>query len=57
MVERLYRRALEEGERSGLIPLPADRDRRMSHLRRGWYWGRQKFAERMLRLAEKMISA
>src|SRR5437879_4238705 len=24
-------------------------------LRRGWYWGRQSFAEKMLKLAEKTI--
>lgn len=53
MVERLDRRALEEGKRSGLVPLPAEVDRRMSHLRRGWYWGRQEFAQRMLKLAKK----
>jgi hypothetical protein len=34
----LDRCALEEGARSRLVPLPAEVDRRMSHLRRGWYW-------------------
>jgi REP element-mobilizing transposase RayT len=54
MVERLERRAVEEGfERSGLVPLPEKVDARCSHLRRGWYWGRESFAEKMLRLAEK----
>jgi putative transposase len=56
MVERLDRRALEEGSRSGLVSLPAEVDRRTSHLRRGWYWGSQEFARRMLRLGEKMIT-
>jgi putative transposase len=55
MVERLDRRALEEGKRSGLVPLSAEVDRRMSHLRRGWYWGRQEFAQRMLKLGKKII--
>ena len=35
MVEPLDRRALEEGKRSGLVPLPAEVDRRMSHLNSG----------------------
>ncbi len=30
-------------------------DARCSHLRRGWYWGSQDFAERMLKLAEKTL--
>ena len=55
-MERLDRRALAEGKRSGLVPLPAEVDRRMSHLRRGWYWGRQEFAQRMLKLGKKMIT-
>ena len=55
MVERLDRMILEEGDSSGLVPLPAEVDARMSHLRRGWYWGRQEFGERMLKLAEKLV--
>jgi putative transposase len=56
MVERLERRAVEEGfTRAGLVPLPGEIDARCSHLRRGWYWGRQSFAERMLRLAEGLL--
>ena len=51
MVERLDRRILAEGDRSGLVPLPAEVDARMSHLRRGWYWGRQEFGQQMLKLA------
>ena len=27
--------------------LPAEADARCSHLRRGWYWGSQAFAERL----------
>jgi putative transposase len=49
MVEELDRRALSEGRQSGLVPLP-DVDARMSHLRRGWYWGRQEFAEKLRRI-------
>lgn len=55
MVERLDRRILEEGDRSGLVPLPAEVDARMSHLRRGWYWGRQEFGQQMLKLAGKLV--
>jgi hypothetical protein len=33
-MERLDRWILEEGDRSGLVPLPAEVDERMSHLRR-----------------------
>jgi putative transposase len=52
IVERLDRRALEEGKRSGLVPLPAEADRRMSHLS---IWGRQEFAQGMLKLGKKII--
>lgn len=50
MVADLDRRALEEGDRSGLVPLPDEADARMSHLRRGWYWGRQEFGEKLRRM-------
>ena len=50
MVEELDRRSLSEGRKSGLVPLPAEVDARMSHLRRGWYWGRQEFAQRLRRI-------
>jgi REP element-mobilizing transposase RayT len=55
MVERLDRRILEEGDGSGLVPLPDEVDARMSHLRRGWYWGRQEFGQQMLKLAGKLV--
>ena len=56
LVERLERRAVEEGlARSGLVALPEEADARCSHLRRGWYWGRQSFAEQMLKLAGKTL--
>jgi REP element-mobilizing transposase RayT len=56
MVERLERRAVEEGARScGVVPLPEEMDARCSHLRRGWYWGSQSFGERLLQLAEQAL--
>ena len=33
----------------------AEADARRSHLRRGWYWGSQAFAERALNLGEAML--
>jgi len=56
MVERLERRALEEGNaRAGVVAVSDEVDARTSHLRRGWYWGSQSFAEKMLKLAEKTL--
>ncbi len=56
MVESLDRRALEEGlERAGIPPSAPEVDRRLSHLRRGWYWGSQQFAQRVLRLADAAL--
>jgi len=56
MVERLDRRAVEEGSKAcGLVALPEEVDARCSHLRRGWYWGSQSFAERMQKLAGKTL--
>ena len=37
------------------MPLPQGADGRMSHLRRGWYWGRQQFAEWALEFADALI--
>lgn len=57
MVESLDRCALEEGlERAGIPPSECEVDRRRSNLRRGWYWGSQKFAERVLKLSEAVLS-
>jgi putative transposase len=53
-VEHLDTRAREQGRRAGVIE-PRE-DRRHSHLRHGWYWGSQAFAERMLQLAGKGIT-
>jgi putative transposase len=55
LVEYLDRRAAHEGRQSGLVPLPKDADARMSHLRRGWYWGRQEFAQWALKFAEGLV--
>ncbi len=56
MVERLDRRAVEEKIKKCGIPLiPEDVDARCSHLRRGWYWGSQEFAEKLRKLSEKLI--
>ena len=48
-VERLDAIARSEPYRDCGVP-PAPLDRRLSHLRRGWYWGSQAFAEKMLAL-------
>lgn len=53
-VAHLDQRAREEGMRKAGVVAP-ERDRRRSHLRHGWYWGSQAFAERMLRLAEEAL--
>ncbi len=54
--ERLDRRAVQEGRKgAGLPPLEEEVDLRMSHLRRGWYWGCQAFAERILALGEAAV--
>ena len=55
MVERLDKRAAEERERSGFVAVDAGADKRGSHLRRGWYWGKQAFAENLMKLGEAAI--
>jgi len=35
--------------------VPEEVDARCSHLRRGWYWGSQEFAGKLLKLSEKLI--
>ena len=57
MVEELDRRALSEGRQSDLVPLPEEVDARMSHLRRGWYWGSQEFAEKLREMLGKKMDA
>lgn len=55
MVEHLDQRGADQGRKSGWVPVPRGQDGRLSHLRRGWYWGRQEFAERVLNLAAPLI--
>ncbi len=56
MVERLDRRAVEEEAMACGVPmLPGEMDSRTSHLRRGWFWGSQAFAEKMLKLAADLL--
>ena len=55
LFERLDKRAAEERERSGWVTVDADADKRGSHLRRGWYWGKQAFAERLMKVGEAAI--
>ena len=56
LVSYLDRRILEEGKRSGKVTRAEAMDRRMSDLKRGWYWGRQEFGEKMLKRGRKLIS-
>ncbi len=56
MVERLDRRAVQEEAKSCGVPLLSDEaDARCSHLRRGWYWGTQAFAEKLRELAAAVL--
>jgi len=55
MIERLDKRAVEERERSGWVAVDAEADKRGSHLRRGWYWGKQAFAEKVMKLGESAL--
>jgi|GEM_PF-62435 len=55
LVERLDKRAAEEREQSGWVALDADADKRGSHLLRGWYWGKQGFAEKLMKVGEAAI--
>lgn len=56
-VDRLERRALEEAASAGLVPVSSTVDARLSHLRRGWYWGTQDFAERVLKIGESLLTS
>jgi len=56
-VEWLDARASEEGKtRCGVPDKDPERDARRSDLRRGWCWGSQAFAERMLNLGDAVLS-
>lgn len=51
MIEHLdARAATEEQKRCGVPELPPERDRRLSELCKGWYWGSQAFCERIMKL-------
>ena len=53
-VQRLDRRAREGAAEHCGVPAPApEADGRRSPLRRGWYWGSQGFAERLLAVLKK----
>jgi putative transposase len=55
-VARLDRRAvLEEMVKCGVPEMPEEVDARCSHLRRGWYWGRESFAEGLHKIAAKAL--
>jgi hypothetical protein len=54
MVEALDERARAEGVQSGIPQKTGGLDGRLSDLRRGWYWGRQEFAEKMLKMSEAL---
>jgi putative transposase len=43
------------GKEKRLVLLPEWSEGRMSHLRRGWYWGRQEFAQWELQFADAQI--
>ena len=55
-VKHLDQRAHEEGVQSAGVIAP-EQDCRRSHLRHGWYWGTQAFAERMLKMARQPLAA
>jgi putative transposase len=46
----------EETKNCGMPVVPDDVDARCSHLRRGWYWGSQEFAEKLRKLTEKLMN-
>jgi REP element-mobilizing transposase RayT len=54
-VARLDARAAKEAAARCGVPEVAG-DRRKSHLRQGWYWGSDAFAEKLLKLAERVMA-
>jgi putative transposase len=55
-VRRLDERVVNEGlERVGLPDMRAEVDKRLSRLDRGWYWGSEVFAERVLELGGSIL--
>jgi REP element-mobilizing transposase RayT len=56
-VRRLDERVVREGlEKAGVPEMGEEVDRRLSRLDRGWYWGSEVFAERVLKLGESVLS-
>jgi hypothetical protein len=56
MVKNLVRRALQKREDSGLVAVPDGFDARMSHLRQGWYWGSEVFAEKLRAMLKSRLN-
>jgi hypothetical protein len=56
-VGRLERRALEESTKAGIVPISEGVDARLSHLRRGWYWGSQAFSETAMELGKLQLQS
>jgi hypothetical protein len=55
-VEHLDRRAVTEAmKKCGVPALPEEIDARCSHLRRGWFWGGQEFAEKLRQLSAQVM--
>lgn len=54
IVTYLDKRGRSEGKKSGELPKGGGVDGRLSDLKRGWYWGRQEFAEKLLKMAGAM---
>jgi len=54
-LDRMAKAAVGSPGQCGVVQLPAEADGRASHLRRGWYWGSQEFAERLLALGETVL--
>ena len=55
-VEHLDKRAAgEEMREAGVPAMDKEMDRRCSHLRRGWYWGSQMFAEKLMTMLGKKV--
>jgi putative transposase len=55
MVECSDNLATEEREQGGFVAVDAGANKRRSNLGRGWYWGKQAFAEKLLKLCEAAI--
>ena len=54
-IQRLDRRVVEEGaENAGIPVVGPEVDARCSQLQRGWYWGSQEFAEKLIELGKKL---